>query len=801
MIMEELHRSDNFNNEVSPRIENLRNLFLDSIPEISTERAILATESYRQTQGQPFINRRAKAFERILQNISINIFDGELIAGNLTDKPRGAPLFPEYGVDYILEEMDEFSERKVDPFFISEESKDLLRTVLPVWQGNSLSDEAFRLFPDESKEAMENLIFILTVVRSGVAHLVVDYGMALRKGLNGIIEDAENHIQSASAEDPEIGEKMQFWKAVTVVSRAVIGFSQRYALLAENMALSESNPIRRDELISIARICSKVPAEPAESFWEAVQSFWFIHLAIQMESNGHSVSPGRFDQYMYRYYHDDLQKGILSQGFCRELMDCLWIKFNFVNKVRDKVSSVAFAGYPMYQNLILGGQTREGKCAVNDLSHLCLEATARIRLPQPSLSVRWYFGMPKDFIRKACWVSSLGTGMPAFFNDEILVPLMIQQGYTGEEARDYAIVGCVEPTVPGISQQWLTGGFFNMAKILELTIFDGFDPVTGKEFSFKSGPVEELETFDEFKNAYFAGMAHYLKLGVLCDNILDELHADICPTPFESQFVKDCLVDGRSVLGGGARHNFTSIQAVGAANVADSLAVIRKFVYQDKTLSWQDMKKILMNNFEDHEGLRLRFINEVPKYGNDDDSVDDLARELLDRFAAELSRYTNPRGGSFQGAFYTISCHVLFAEKVGATPDGRTREMLLADGGVSCAQGRDTRGPTALMKSVSKLDHFKMPAGALFNMKLSPSVFETDEGLWKVAALVETFFLRKGQHIQFNVIDTDLLREAQRNPDKYPNLVVRVAGYSVLFNALDKVAQDDIILRSEHASA
>ena len=761
---------------------------------------MLVTQSYDKTFGQPFITRRAKALENVLNNVTLNIFEGELIAGNLTDKPRGAPVFPEYGVDYILAEMDSFASRTSDPFLISDKDKAILNEILPKWQGNTLFDEAFRLFPKDAKEAMEDLIFILTTVRSGVAHLVVDYEKVLQRGLNSIIEETEELLINLKASDPDIGKKTSFYQAVITVAKAVITFSRRYSVLLEQLAVSEPNPVRRDELLSLSKICAKVPANPVQTFWEAVQSFWLTHLVLQMESNGHSVSPGRFDQYMYPFYSKDIREGRLTHEFAEELIDCLWIKFNFINKVRDKVASVAFAGYPMYQNLIVGGQTPEGRCAVNELSLLCLKATAKIRLPQPSLSVRWYFGTPEEFMLEACRVASLGTGMPAFFNDEILVPLMMQQGYTREEARNYAIVGCVEPTVPGISQQVLTGGFFNMVKVLELTIFDGFDPASGKDNPFKTGPVENFLTFEEFKKAFFTRMAHYLRLEVWCDNILDNVHAAVCPTPFESQLVNDCLTNGQTVLEGGARYNFTSIQAVGIANVADSLAVIKRFIYDERILTWPEMKKVLLSNFEGHEDLRQRFLNDVPKYGNDDDSVDDLAREVLDQFALELSKYTNTRGGSFQGALYTISCHVLFAEKVGATPDGRTREMLLADGGVSCAQGRDKQGPTALLKSVSKLDHLKMPAGALFNMKLSPSIFKDESGLHNIAAMIQTFFLRKAQHIQFNVVDSALLRSAQKDPTKYPNLVVRVAGYSVLFNALDRVAQEDIIIRTEHTS-
>lgn len=786
--------------QVSERIDTLRDLFLRSIPEISSERAVLVTESYAGTSGLPYTTRRAKALEAVLDNISIDIFEGELILGNLTEKPRGAPIFPEYGVDYILDELDGFESRPVDPFYVSEENKRILRQRLPVWRGNTIADEAFQRFPAEARESFAGLIFILTTVRSGVGHQVVDYRYILQRGLEGIIADIGAHREQLRFHDSGYGSRLRYYDAVEMICRALIRFARRHADLAAAAAEKETDPERRAELQSLAAICRRAPAQPATTFWEALQSFWFLHLALHLETNGHSFSPGRFDQYMYPYLRADLDRGAISQAFAEELVQSLWLKFNYVNKVRDKVQSIAFAGYPMYQNLILGGRTAEGRCAINDLSYMCLEASSRLGLPQPSLSVRWYFGCPERFILKACEVASYGTGMPAFFNDEILIPLLLQQGYPRADAYDYAIVGCVEPTVPGISQQWLPGGFFNLAKLLELTIFDGYDPVSDTQYPMRTGNPATFETFEQFKEAYFARMAYYLEQVVLCDNILDEIHASLCPTLLESVFVKDCLVQGKTTVEGGARHNFTSIQAVGAANVADALAVIRKFVYEDRSLSWAELRTVLRDNFAGHEALRQRMIHEAPKYGNDDDTVDDLAAEILDRFAAELERHTNPRGGRFQGAFYTISCHVLFAGKLGATPDGRTREMLLADGGVSCAQGRDTNGPTALFHSVAKLDHLKMGAGALLNVKLNPSVFAGDQGLHNVAAMVKTFFLLKGQHVQFNVIDAATLREAQQHPERYPMLVVRVAGYSVLFTALDRMAQNDIILRTEHVS-
>lgn len=467
---------------------------------------------------------------------------------------------------------------------------------------------------------------------------------------------------------------------------------------------------------------------------------------------------------------------------------------------RNHLFGVDFSGYPMFQHITLGGQNTKGDSVINDLTHLCLEATAKVGMHQPSISVRWFWNCDDDFLLHAVKIASYGTGMPAFFNDEVLIPNMLQAGYSLQQARNYSIVGCTETSVGGISEPWLTGGFINLLKILELTIFDGYDPVSANQSSMQTGDVGLFASFEEFIDGYFKQLSHYLSLHVACDNILDQLQGKLSPNVFASVMINDCIKNAKSSLEGGAQFNSTTINAVGIANVADSLAVIKKFIYEEKTVSWIQLKTALLNNFEGCEDLRQTLINKSPKYGNDIEYVDELAQKVHEFLYEEFQKYQNPRGGKYFNALYSIACHVLFADKVGATPDGRKKGMVLADGGVSCSQGKDIKGPTALLNSVVKLNPYKAVGSTLLNMKFHPSIFAKEENYSKIASLLKTYFMMKGQHVQLNVIDAETLRNAQENPEKYASLVVRVAGFSVLFTTIDPVLQEDIILRTETRS-
>jgi formate C-acetyltransferase len=787
-------------NEVTPRIKLLREELMRTDAEVFADRARLVTQSYLETIGQPAVIRRAKSLDRVLRNMRLYIREGELIVGNLAEKPFGAPVFPEYDVAFLLNELDELENRVADRFILSQENMAALRDILPSWQGNTIKDQAWQIFTEQEKEAAKDLIIILTAAGSGVGHMIVDYGLVLQKGILWIKKEAEDQLRSIVWQDLADFQKASYYQALHIVCDAVLAYAERFAEKADDLALQTSDPLRKGELEKIAHNCRKVPAYPADSFWEAIQSFWFVHVLLQIESNGHSVSPGRFDQYLYPYYAADLSRKTINLDQIDELLCNVWLKFNEINKIRDRVSSIAFAGYPMYQNMILGGVDRDGHDAVNRLSYHCMDVTERIGMPQPSLSVRWHTGCEDKFLIRACEVTAYGMGMPAFFNDEILIPTMIEEGYQQEEARDYAIVGCVEPTVPGISEPWLTGGFINLAKVLELTLNNGYDPVANLQRNCRSGDIDKMTSYEQFRSAFFQQLSHYIKLHVGCNSKLESVHAALCPTLFQAMLTADCLINGKTSLEGGARHNTITINAIGFANVVDSLMVIKKIVFTDKTLSLSELNAILLHNFTGYEDVRQMLLHQAPKFGNNEDSVDQIGAEVLRQFDHEVSQYRNLRGGRYLGALYSIACHVLLANKVGATPDGRKKSTLLADGGVSCAQGRDLNGPTAVLNSVSSLDLSHAPGGALLNLKFSPSVFHTDEDVKKVAKLIEVFFIKRGQHVQFNVVDTQTLRDAQKHPEKHATLVVRVAGFSVFFNKLDPLAQEDIIQRTEHAS-
>jgi formate C-acetyltransferase len=782
--------------EVSNRVKKLRDAFLNADPEITIDRARLVTDSYNRTEGQSQCMRRALALKHVLEHMDITINPGELIVGGLTGQLRGVPVFPEYDWGFVLNELDTFEDRIADRFKVNTHTKKDLRNILPKWKGLSLSNIASKRMAEESTKAVKDFVFILTALRSGVGHVVVDYNHVLKKGLKSCVEEIRSMQTALALEHPDYQRQWDYYEASAITCEAVMTLAYRYADLAQQLAEKESDSAIRKELLKISEVCRKVPAEAAGDFHEALQSLWFLHIGIQLESNGHSVSFGRFDQYLYPYYSAEPA----NKAFAEELIHCFWLKCSEVNKIRDKVASVAFGGYPMFQHITLGGQNAEGGSAVNELTHMCLEATAKVGMHQPSISVRWFANDEDELLLHALKVASYGTGMPAFFNDEVLISNMLQAGYSSSQARDYSIIGCTETSVGGISEPWLTGGFINLLKILELTIFNGYDPVSGDRSSMQTGDVSSFTSFEMFIEAYFKQLSHYLRLHVACDNTLDELHGSLLPNLFASVMIQDCLTNAKSSLEGGARFNSTTINAVGIANVADSLAVIKKFVYEDSALSWSELQAALLDDFEGHEVLRQTFLNQSPKYGNDDDYVDGLAQQVHEFIYEEFKQYRNARGGRYFNALYSIACHVLFADKVGATPDGRKKGTVLADGGISCSQGKDINGPTALLNSVVKLDPEKAVGSTLLNMKFIPSVFDSLDSQTKIASLLKAYFMMKGQHVQLNVIDVETLRDAQKNPDQYASLVVRVAGFSVLFTTIDPLLQEDIILRTETQS-
>jgi pyruvate formate-lyase/glycerol dehydratase family glycyl radical enzyme len=832
-----------------PRTERIKKL-IDNLyakmPVIEADRGILVTESYKSTENEPIISRRAKAFMHICKNIPITIRDFELIVGSATKNPRGCQVFPEYSFEWLENEFDTVATRTADPFYISDETKATLHEVYKYWKGKTTSDLATSYMSPETLKAIEHNIFTPgNYFYNGIGHVTVNYGKILEKGLDGIISEAKEALSAISPEDPSYIKRSQFLNAVILSCEAAEIYAARYAALALELAKKETDSARRGELLVIASNCSRVPKEGAQSFYEACQSFWFIQMLLQVESSGHSISPGRFDQYMYPYFKNDLEAGKITREAAQELMDCIWVKLNDLNKVRDAASAEGFAGYSLFQNLIAGGQTKDGLDATNDLSFMCIQATMHVRLPQPSFSVRVWNGTPHEFMIKAAELTRTGVGLPAYYNDEVIIPSLLSRGLSIEDARDYNIIGCVEPQKSGKTDGWHDAAFYNMCRPLELVFSDGYDD--GEFIGVHTGDVTKMKTFEEFYDAYKAQNNYMLKLLVNADNSIDVAHSERCPLPFQSSMVEDCIGRGKSLQEGGAIYNFTGPQGFGIANMADSLYAVKTLVFDQKKITMYELKDAIDHNFgedipdkiaeaktqkeikkiadsgktitdsmimetykkiktsgmQPYQRAKYRKVRElidsIPKFGNDIPEIDAFARDVAYTYTRPLEKFRNPRGGIFQAGLYPVSANVPLGAQTGATPDGRLAYTPVADG-VSPSAGKDVHGPTSSANSVSKLDHGIASNGTLFNMKFHPSALEGRSGLESFVALIRAYFDQKGSHMQFNVVSRETLRDAQAHPENYKSLVVRVAGYSALFTTLSKSLQDDIINRTEQMS-
>ena len=827
----------------SPRIPKLVDALFEKMPQIEADRAVLLTESYKATEGEPIITRRAKAFAHILEHIPITIRENELIVGSATRAPRSCQVFPEYSFEWLMAEFDTVHARVADPFFISDETKKTLSEVYKYWKGKTTSELATSYMSDEAKTAIDHGIFTPgNYFYNGIGHVTVNYPKVLAIGYRGIIAEAQAELEKVRHGDADCAKRRHFLEAVIMSCEAAITYAKRYSALAETMAKTASDIARRRELEEIAAVCRRVPEFPAESFREACQSFWFVQMLLQIESSGHSISPGRFDQYMYPYYKKDLESGAITREEAQELMDCIWVKLNDLNKVRDAASAEGFAGYSLFQNLIVGGQTPDGRDATNDLSFMAITATEHVFLPQPSFSVRVWNGSPHEFLIRAAELTRTGIGFPAYYNDEVIIPSLQSRGLSLEDARDYNIIGCVEPQKAAKTDGWHAAAFFNMCRPLELVFSSGMDK--GTQLGPKTPDVCSMTSHKEFEAAYREQMNYFIELLVNADNAIDVAHGERCPLPFQSCMVDDCIKRGKSLQEGGAIYNFTGPQGFGIANVTDAMYAIKKLVFENKKYTLGFFKEALDNNFgkdmdahmaekltgqiaasvvasgkqigeEDIKTIYLTVkknnasdenkkkytellsdITSLTKFGNDNDEVDALAREMAYTYTRPLENYKNPRGGIFQAGLYPVSANVPLGAQTGATPDGRLAYTPIADG-VSPAAGRDMKGPTAAANSVSRLDHYIASNGTLFNMKFHPSALEGRSGLESFVALVRGYFDRKGSHMQFNVVSRETLRDAQKHPEKYKSLVVRVAGYSALFTTLSKGLQEDIINRTE----
>ena len=791
------------------RMKEFREEVLDEKPYIDAQRAILATLAYKENLNQPRVMVRAKMLEKVLDHMSIYIEDKSLLAGNQATKNRNAPIFPEYTMEFVMNELDQFEKRDGDVFYITEKTKEQLREIAPFWQNNNLRARGEALLPEEVRVFMETGVFGMEgKLNAGDAHLAVNYERILKDGLRGYEKRVKEYKATLDLTDPESIDKYCFYNAVLIVLEAVRNFANRYSVLAKDLAEKELNQERKIELLEISRICSKVPYEPAETFQEAVQSVWFIQLILQIESNGHSLSYGRFDQYMYPYYDRDIKNGTIKESEALELLTCLWIKTLTINKVRSQAHTLSSAGSPMYQNVTIAGQTIDKKDAVNDLSFLVLKSVAQTRLTQPNLTVRYHKNINKHFLDECVEVMRLGFGMPALNNDEIIIPSFMDWQVKEEDAYNYSAIGCVETAVPGKWGYRCTGmSYINFPRMLLCTMNNGVDLTSNKRFTKGYGYFTEIESYEELLKAWDKTIREITRYSVIVENVIDKASERDVPDILCSALTDDCIARGKTIKEGGAVYDFISGLQVGIANMADCLAAIKKLVYEEKKITRQELWNAILDDFSSPENKKIQemLIREAPKYGNDDDYVDQLIVEAYDSYIEEIEKYPNTRynrgpiGGIRYAGTSSISANVGQGMSTMATPDGRNAFEPLAEG-CSPAHNSDKNGPTAVFKSVSKLRTNKITGGVLLNQKMTPQMLSTEENRQKLELLIKTFFNRlHGYHVQYNIVSKETLIDAQKHPEKHKDLIVRVAGYSAFFNVLSKKTQDDIIGRTEQS--
>ncbi|GAL31842.1 pyruvate formate-lyase [Vibrio maritimus] len=802
-------------NYLPQRIQDHKKALVNIVtPPICTERAEAYTKIYRENEDKPVIVQRALALEEHLRTRTIWIDNNELIVGNQASKLRAAPIFPEYTVRWIEAEIDGLADRPGAGFHVTEEDKEVIHSLTPYWRGKTVQDRCYGMFTDEQEAILASTIIKAEGnMTSGDAHLAVDNEKILAIGLDGLITEVDDYRRANDISSYEGLKKEQFYKSVDIVLRAIQQHILRFAELASNMAKTETNAIRKQELATIAVNCEHIAYHAPTNFWQALQLSYFVQLMLQIESNGHSVSFGRMDQYLNDYYVADINSGELEHGFALELLQSCWLKLLEVNKIRSGAHSKASAGSPLYQNVCIGGQklnnNGEPMDAVNPLSWAILESCGQLRSTQPNLSVRYHEGLNQEFLMGCIEVIKCGFGMPAFNNDEIVIPEFIKLGVEREDAYNYASIGCIETAVPGKWGYRCTGmSFINFARILLAALNEGKDATTGECFlpHDKSLAKGNFANMDEVMTSWADQVRYYARKSIEIDTVVDTVLEQQAQDIFCSSLVDNCLPNGKTVKEGGAKYDWVSGLQVGIANLGNSLAAIKHLVFDEQQISQPELAKALAENFEgsEQEQLRQRILNFAPKYGNDDDSVDLLLAEAYRVYIDELNNFVNTRhgrgpiGGGYYAGTSSISANVPFGASTMATPDGRKATTPLAEG-ASPSSGSDRLGPTAVYNSVGKIQADKILGGVLLNQKLSPAAVASESDKLKLSMLIRTFFNHhKGWHVQYNIVSRETLLAAKRNPEQYRDLVVRVAGYSAFFTALSPDAQDDIIARTEH---
>ncbi|MFZ5631323.1 MAG: glycyl radical protein [Bacillota bacterium] len=778
-------------------IDSLRQKVLSNLskPKLMAERAKILTKSYESTKGLPQVLRRALGLKALLENMTIYIQPYELIVGNLGPEPFSAPVYPECSWKWVVEQLEDFGSRGGDRFEVSEETKKDLRETLPKWDGLCVEDVALALMPESVKKAREaKLIGFENMLTGGIGHYLPGYDKVLTEGFAGFKKRIQAKLKTLDIADPEGLNARVFYEAALVCCEAACNFARRYAALAEEMASGVSDDTRREQLLNIARICRRVPEYPAETFYEALQSLWIAHIICYINQNGLAVTLGRTDQYLYPYYQRDVKAGILNREKALELLVSFWIKCNEIVKLYNNLAATYYAGFPVTQAPQVGGYTDDGRDGTNELSELILEAEERVRLPQPDVAVLYTPQMDQKFIERACRVVPKSM-KPKFFNTDIGIQSLLSLGVNLDDVRDFAFVGCVEQSVPGKTWGWHNAGLVNLAKCLELALNDGIDNSSGQRIGPSTGKISVLQSMEDVWNAFKIQTGNAVKLLVAALHAVEEAHRTLVPLPYESLLIDDCVEMGRELNSGGARYNFTGIQGIGLATVADSLCAIKNLVLEEQKITLSELVNAAKKDFNDEEELRQTLLRMAPKFGNDDDDVDMIARKVAIIYCTEVEQYRNQRGGKFIPGMFSISAHVPFGKGTMST-DGRLKSEPLSDA-CSPAQGRVSVGPTGVARSVAKLDHVRVTNGTLLNVKYLASQLAKDENVARLAAFLRAFMQMGGYHVQINVVDPAMLRDAQKHPERYPHLLVRVAAYVALFTQLSKDIQDEIIARSE----
>lgn len=784
---------------MNERIRKLRAQSVHTKPYISAERAVLMTEFYKSDKAQEVSVpvRRALAFKYLLENKQICVNDGELIVGERGPAPLATPTYPEICI-HSLQDLELIHSRKKVPFAVDEETRNLYKeTLIPYWKGKSIRDKIFNELSEEWIAAYEAGVFTEFQEQRAPGHTVLGKKI-YSKGLLNIKEDIKKSLETLDFfNDPEAYDKREELKAMNIAADALIAFAKCHAETLRELATTEQDTERKQELEHIAQICEQIPAHAPQTFWEALQYYWFVHLGVVTELNPwDSFNPGRLDQHLYPFYQKELEEGTLTKERAKELLQSFWVKFNnHPSPPKMGVTAKESNTYTDFALINVGGVKEGGSDAVNELSYLILDVIEEMRILQPSSMIQLSKKSPDRFLKRALKIVKTGFGQPSIFNTDTIVQELVRQGKSIEDARNGGCSGCVEAGAFGVEAYILTG-YFNMPKVFEITLNNGVDPYTGKKIGLETGDPLTFETFDELMDAYRKQLQYFADIKIQGNNIVDRIYARNMPVPFLSLMIDDCIAKGKDYLDGGARYNTSYIQGVGLGSITDSLAAIKYHIFDQKTVSFKELLDALKANFEGYEALRNNLVNHTPKYGNDDDYADDVLKQVFDIYYHAINGRPSAKGGKFRVNLLPTTCHVYFGSVIGALPDGRKAYKPVSEG-ISPVQGADRKGPTSVVKSAAKIDHIKT-GGTLLNQKFTPQFLADDDGMNKVAHLVRSYFKMDGHHIQFNVVAADTLRKAQQHPEQYRDLIVRVAGYSDYFVDLTEELQDEIINRTEH---